>query len=294
MRIIKSHNEDPKPAIQLVDFPVLEEVALNDGLDRDYADEISEPAGGAEESTAVAQAELERAQREGDQILEQAAHEADATRRDAADEAERVRQQAAEEAEQVRGQLRQEAEQAKKEAFSEGYSSGEESGYKEGYQKGYSKGKEAAAEESKNGILMLNRVTDELGAHKREVLAEAQDDIIRMAMAVAERILHKEIMTDPMAVVSVVKNAIGKVSFKKRFVINVNPLDIEVLQKASSEIAALLDSVESLKFRPDPKVEAGGCIIQTESGTVDAQVNRQFQEIRDQVLATIEEKKPVE
>lgn len=276
-----------------MNFPVIEEAALAESLDDDFAAAEGETFGAgaaAGDRAALTEKELERTHKERDEVLEQAAREAEDIKSAAAAEADRTRERANAEGEQLREQARAEGEQAKKDAFSEGYSSGEESGYKEGYQKGYSKGKDAAAEESKNGILMLNQVIDELKAYKVEILAGAQDDIIKMAMAVAERILHKEIMTDPMAVVSVVKNAIGKVSFKKQFVISVNPLDIEVLQKASSEIAALLDNVESLKFRPNAGVEAGGCIIQTESGTVDAQVDRQFQDISDKVLATIEDK----
>jgi len=131
---------------------------------------------------------------------------------------------------------------------------------------------------------MVNKVIEELESYRAQILYESKQDIVKMALAVAQKVLHKEIMTDPNTVISVVKNAISKVGFKRKFMVHVNPLDIEVLKAAGSEIVSAVDSLESLKFKPDPKVEAGGCVVRTESGTVDAQVDRQFQEIKENVL----------
>ena len=67
-----------------------------------------------------------------------------------------------------------------------------------------------------------------------------------------------------------------------------NPLDVEVLKAAGADIATIIDDLESLKFKPDPRVEAGGCVVHTESGTVDAQVDRQYNEIKESVLRNLE------
>lgn len=293
MRIIKADNEQKTAVITTLDFPELEGLSLGDPMDDDFdgGDTAEAPAAMqsmSEERMSLVEQEIEKARMEGDRIVEQASQEADEIRDRARAEAEQMNNAALQEADQIRQAAVKDGEQLKREAYSQGYSAGEENGYKEGYQSGYGKGKAAATEECKNGTLMLNKVIDDLKNYRIEILNEAQGDIIKMALTVAERILHKEIMTDPRSVVSVVKNAIGKVSFKKQFVVHVNPLDIDVLQQSSAEIAALLDSVDSLKFRPNPKIEPGGCVIQTESGSVDAQVDRQFAELKDQVLAAVD------
>ncbi|MEW5945106.1 MAG: FliH/SctL family protein [bacterium] len=292
MRIIKLKRENPRVEIQKMDFPVIVEEQPAKG----------EPGGGyesfarAEEEEARRDEEMrleaEKTRREAEQEAARAKENAAALLEEARREAEDVRGRAAREAETLKQNAAQEAEAAKKEAYSAGYASGEETGYKEGYQTGYRKGKESALEEAVNRLNMMGRVIEDLKAYRSEILSGAQNDIIRMAISVAERVLHKEIMTDPKAVVSVVKNALSKVSFKKRFVVQVNPLDLDVLEKESAEIAGALDSCESLKFRANPNVEPGGCIVQTESGDVDAQVDRQFQTIKDQVLRAVEEEKP--
>ncbi|HOO57545.1 MAG TPA: FliH/SctL family protein, partial [bacterium] len=177
----------------------------------------------------------------------------------------------------------------KKEAYSQGYSSGEEEGYKKGYDDGYGKGKQSGLQETINAVSMMNEVIEQLKAYHTQILEDSQKDILKMAIAVAEKVLHKEIMTDPETVLGVVKDALRRVSFKKHFIIHVNPLDLEILKSASDQIISVLDNHESVKFKASAQVEPGGCVVQTESGTVDAQVDRQFNEVKETVLKSIEE-----
>jgi flagellar assembly protein FliH len=271
---IHSMQFDAFPAEWLVNPPAQEADEPDyGGNGRDHEPEPQQPA-----------IDLAAVQQQADQIVAQGQYQAEQMTARAQQEAQAVADQARQQAQAILDQARQQGEEAKKEAFASGFSSGEESGYKKGYEDGYGKGKALAMDEASQGISMLNRVIDELESYRTQILYESKQDIVKMALAVAEKVLHKEIMTDPNTVVSVVKNAISKVGFKRNFTVHVNPLDVEVLKAAGSSIAGAVDSMESLKFKPDPKVEPGGCVVHTESGTVDAQVDRQFQEIKENVL----------
>ena len=287
MRIIKeAQKKSQSVQIQPAVFPIL--TAENVG---EHGEEIQ--LGVQREEVAMEERdtreEIERAHREAEQMSARAQAEASAIVDGAKREAQRLKDQSAKEIESLKAAAEQEAEKAKKEAYSQGYSTGEEAGFKDGYQAGYTKGKNQSIEETRGSLNMISRVIDELKAYRTQILNDARNDIVRMAISVAERVLHKEIMTDPNSVISVVKNAIKKINFKKQFMVHVNPLDLEVVQKQSAEVALLLDNYEILKFTGNPKVEPGGCIIQTESGTVDARVDRQFQEITEQVLGALKE-----
>ena len=289
MRIIKEedYNEVSKKVhpVSFDTFP--DEWIMNPpGMDEEEAQ--PEDGNGKDAAPAQPAIDLMAVRQEADQITAQARQEAEQLVAQARQEADQFAAQVRQEAENIGAQARQEAEDIKKEAYASGFSSGEEGGYKKGYEDGYTKGKATALEESTNSINMINKVIGGLENYRSEILYEARNDIVKMAVSVAEKVLHKEIMTDPQTVVSVVKHAISKVGFKKKFVVHVNPLDVEVLKAAGSEIAGLIDGLESLKFKPDPKVEAGGCVVQTESGTVDAQVDRQYNEIKESVLENID------
>jgi flagellar assembly protein FliH len=236
--------------------------------------------------------DLDSVRREASEIVHDARTQADGIVHAAQREAETILNAARNEMESLRTAAVADGDRIRKEAYAAGFPSGEEAGFKKGFEDGYTKGKAQSVEEVHNAFAMMNRVIDELRAYRSEILAESRKDIVKMALAVAEKVLHKEIMLSPDAVVSIVKNALSKVNFKRQFTIQVNPLDMEVIQNAGPQISAMLDHAESLQFKADPKVEPGGCIVQTESGVVDAQVDRQFQEIRESVLGALEKTEP--
>lgn len=291
MRIIKQEELDQITKqvhrMQFDTFPAewLVKPSLDDDGEPDFGGNGRDHAADAEQQPMV---DLAAVQQQADQIVAQGQYQAEQMMAQAQQDGDQIRAQAQQQAQAVLEQARLQGDEAKKEAFASGYSSGEESGFKKGYEDGYGKGKALAMDEAAQGISMLNRVIEELESFRSQILYESKQDIVKMALTVAEKVLHKEIMTDPNTVVSVVKNAISKVGFKRKFTVHVNPLDVEVLKAAGSSIAAAVDSMESLKFKADPKVEAGGCIVHTESGAVDAQVDRQFQEIKENVLSAMQ------
>lgn len=235
------------------------------------------------------QIDMEAVQREAAAIIQRGKEQAQVALQQANRDIEQMRASANQEIEQLRTQSLAEAEENKKQAYASGFSSGEESGYKKGYEDGYGKGKQTGLQETIAALNMMNEVVDQLKNYHVQILNDSQKDIVKMAMAVAEKVLHSEIRMNPDAVLSVVKNALNKVNFKKEFTIHVNPLDLEVIKGAGDQIRAMLDNCESLKFKVSPQVEPGGCVVQTESGSVDARVDRQFEEIQQTVLNAIEQ-----
>lgn len=288
MRIIKNAEVEGHEAVILpMTFDALPEDGSivsrpsGNGFDADSDDEQQQQE---PQEPAI---DIEEVKREADRIMAQARADADRVAQEAQSDAEQTRADAQQEAEQIRAQADSDAEQAKKEGYAYGYKAGEEDGYKKGYDDGFGKGKNTAIDETRDSVNMVQEVIEQLKDYHVQILADAQKDIAKMALGVARKILHKEIMTDPQTIVGVVKNALSQVSFKKRFVVHVNPLDLEVLKKAGEEVLGVLDSHETIKFKASPQVEAGGCVVQTESGTVDAQIDRQFQEVEDAVMTAI-------
>lgn len=290
MRIIKGQEyEEAGARIQPMAFNVFPEEWLLAPPDLSVREEEETDGGnGKAHEPAQPSIDLMAIRQKADEIVATARQEADQIRAAAQQETEQIRAQLYQEADGIRAQAAQEGEAIKKDAYAAGFSSGEEGGFRKGYEDGYTKGKAAALDEASNSIHMINKTIAELENYRSQILFESRNDIVKMAITVAEKVLHKEIMTDPSTVLSVVKNAIAQVGFKRKFVVHVNPLDVEVLKAAGAEIATIIDDLESLKFKPDPRVEAGGCVVHTESGTVDAQVDRQYNEIKESVLSNLE------
>lgn len=136
--------------------------------------------------------------------------------------------------------------------------------------RGYEEGREEGLGEFSEKVM-------EAGHAKEKVLREAEPEIVRMVMDIAEKVIGREIKKG--AVVDVVRKAIRE-SVGQKIVVRVNTLDMEVIRGKEAELLAELDKVHSLSVREDETVPLGGCIIETELGTVDARLEVQLAAIR--------------
>ena len=123
-----------------------------------------------------------------------------------------------------------------------------------------------------------------LARRKRlSLVADAEQDIVRLALAVAEKIIGRSLELDRELTLSVVAQAIESVRNQRELVVRVNPQDAELLRTSRRKLMDLIGRTKEIAVREDPEVERGGCVIETENGTVDAQLRTQLQAI-EQVL----------
>lgn len=105
---------------------------------------------------------------------------------------------------------------------------------------------------------------------------EAEQQIVDLALAVARKILDRELHVDPEVLLGVVKAALAKLSLREVVEIRVNPAHGSLVQ------AYLSRNVQGVEIRvqPDPSLEPGAVLIETARGAIDASVETQLMEIR--------------
>ena len=70
----------------------------------------------------------------------------------------------------------------------------------------------------------------------------------------------------------------------KQLVLRINPDDGKMLRQNKKVLMELVARAVDISFKDDPTVESGGCIIQTEFGTIDGQLNTQLAMIRNVLI----------
>ena len=63
-------------------------------------------------------------------------------------------------------------------------------------------------------------------------------------------------------------------------VIRVNLSDMDIAREYRSMLLTMFDKVESIKIAEDPAVEQGGCIVESDTCGVDANIPTQLSSIR--------------
>ena len=123
---------------------------------------------------------------------------------------------------------------------------------------------------------------------RRELLAELQPYVVRIAVEVARRIVGRELTTDPGLITRTTEVALEQMMSASQITVRVHPLDAQVLQATLSEIVRAPDQADGLEIVPDGSIEPGGCVVESDRGIVDARLRTQFEEMQARLLQELD------
>jgi type III secretion protein L len=151
--------------------------------------------------------------------------------------------------------------------------------------------KEDAKKEGFNeGLQKLNEHILNLDTIIKTLNEDYQKQILPIALKAAKKILAAELKTNPEAIVNIIKGALKPVTQNLKIKIYVNKQDLDILEKHKPQIKEILDQVQVFSLEERNDIEPGGCIIETEKGIINAQLENQFRAIEAAFKAFTEKK----
>lgn len=140
--------------------------------------------------------------------------------------------------------------------------------------------KEGAKKEGfEEGLKQLNDQILGLDHEKKRLRHEMNKLVLPLALKAAKKIVAKELETAPETIVDIVLQAILPVTQNHHITIWVNKSDKEILDANKGALKEKLEQIESLAIRERDDVSPGGCIIETESGIINASIETQWRVI---------------
>jgi len=107
-------------------------------------------------------------------------------------------------------------------------------------------------------------------------IAAAEAEMRTLAVRIAERIVRRQLELAPEIVVDVARAALDEVRGRHDLVMRVHPDDVAVLEQARPGLLARLSVSAHILIRADAAVGRGGCVLESEVGTVDARLETQL------------------
>jgi flagellar assembly protein FliH len=156
----------------------------------------------------------------------------------------------------------------------------EHNGFEAGVERGLAEAR-ARVERALAAVASAERAMAEM--HDRYV-ADAEAAAVDLAFQIAEKVIGTTIATDREAVLGVVSGALLRTTDRDHLVLEVNPGDFELVRDSAAELAARLGGISRMEVVSERRVEAGGCVVRTEAGEIDARVSAQLERVR-QLLA---------
>ena len=144
-----------------------------------------------------------------------------------------------------------------------------------GFREGESAGRTAAQNEIRPLIERLAHTIDELAVLRPRLREQAERDLVRLAVAIARRVVRRELTIDPQAITGLVKAALEQLSAGERMRVRVHPED----EPAVRSCLAAAGRAASVEVAGDAALERGSAILETERGNLDASAETQLAEI---------------
>jgi len=129
----------------------------------------------------------------------------------------------------------------------------------------------------------MQQAIDSIIQTKQAWLLRWENTAIALATAIAERIVRRELSQQPEITVDLVREALQLATGNDGIKIHLNPQDYETLGEQVKHIAARLDSIAPAEIISDGQVRIGGCIVKTEFGEIDQQIESQLQRIETEL-----------
>ena len=153
-----------------------------------------------------------------------------------------------------------------------------------GHEQGYAAGKTAAEDELAPAITTIRELIESVRAQRGAVIAAAEPELAKLAMAIAERVVHAELQTNQNIIVENVRQALTRLVSHEVVTLRVNPVDLDTIRHHRDEIVAAGD-VEHLRIVEDQRVDRGGVVVETDAGTIDSKISTQLHEARRAILS---------
>jgi flagellar assembly protein FliH len=156
---------------------------------------------------------------------------------------------------------------------------------RDAFAKGFAQGERSGAEAAaKRGDAMLRRLTqtlEEVTALRAEMIRQTEHQFVRLALAVARRLVLREITLDPDLLIAIARVAMDRLGEMANVTVRLNPEDFA----ATAAVREREWTGSQVTVVADARLPRGGCRIESDFGAVDAGVEAQLQELAHALLS---------
>ncbi|MGC9157671.1 MAG: FliH/SctL family protein [Terracidiphilus sp.] len=151
-----------------------------------------------------------------------------------------------------------------------------EAGRAKGIEEGRQAERQALAAAERERMKQIAETIENFARERDAYLQAVEREVVRLALAVAARILRREAQMDPLLLTGAVRVALGQLSASTEVRLRVPPAELDLW----TETMALMPN---LAVRPavlaGEGMRLGECVIETALGTVDLGIRAQLSEI---------------
>lgn len=183
-----------------------------------------------------------------------------------------------------------EAEQVRQTAYSEAHAAGRAEGMQEAEAEIQRRAEELAEQKAAaklNSLApALEQAATALGEERDRWLAQWEATAVRVSLAIAEKLLRRQLDLHPEFAREMIAEALQLAAGSPRVELRLHPQDTELLGSRAAEVVRHLAACGHADVVPDASVSRGGCVINTQHGTIDARVETMLERVAAELMDT--------
>ncbi|MBU0479831.1 MAG: hypothetical protein KKG47_01895 [Proteobacteria bacterium] len=152
--------------------------------------------------------------------------------------------------------------------------------YDEGFARGREEGLAAVRREHDAMLVRLRELMQEIEARcAGAVDLFAEQEVLELVKVMVERLVNHEVSVNPRVIRATLIKALSYVVENSEVRVSLNPDDFNRLKEAGLEEAVLLEGLSRIQLMEDHAIEAGGCLLNTDYGEIDATLANRRQKL---------------
>jgi flagellar assembly protein FliH len=151
------------------------------------------------------------------------------------------------------------------------------------FEQGRLEGFEAGRKEVEEELKAAQKLRERLESVREQVFARSVKDVADAVILIARQVVRRELKASPGSIKDLVISVLEQVRRSDEFVIRLSADEHSKLSELTPLIMNRLGRDASFRVEVDPKLEAGGIVVETDYGRIDASVEAQVEAFADVV-----------
>jgi flagellar assembly protein FliH len=151
----------------------------------------------------------------------------------------------------------------------------EQEGYHRGFAEGKAVGRQQAGTELQSVLDELGRSLASLASLRSRIRGDAEGDLLKLAISIARRVLHRELTLDPESIEGLIRVALDKLQSRELCRVRVHPDQEQAIRKSLERFA----NSQKVELITDSSLQCGDVLFETAHGNLDASIESQLGEI---------------
>jgi len=126
----------------------------------------------------------------------------------------------------------------------------------------------------------IAKVIDSISFHTDTFLAFHQEEILKLIITLARKVIDVEVTLNPDIIITTLRRCLDLLNEKEDIKILVNPNDWGIVRENLDDFGLSLDLPKNIEVVPNNEILEGGCRVEFKSGSIDADIETQFAEIK--------------